>query len=103
MGRISILADSKIVTYLSSPTRKRVRIISSRGEAIDAFERLCRDARFLFFIVTKQVLEWIEPTLSKISRERAYPPMVSVNSRWGPRATANMLAKLIKRILTIET
>jgi vacuolar-type H+-ATPase subunit F/Vma7 len=74
--------------------------VKDRDDAEKAFRRIYSDETISLIMVTEPVMEWIQPILERSKKE--FPLVVSIPSKGGSKAQADVLAQLIKRTVGIE-
>jgi vacuolar-type H+-ATPase subunit F/Vma7 len=100
LGKIALLADKATSAYFKVTGIKNSYAVKDRDEAEKVFRKVHSDETISLIMVTDTVMEWIQPILERTKKE--FPLVVSIPSKGGPQAQADLLAQLIKRTVGIE-
>ncbi|MGA2791848.1 MAG: V-type ATP synthase subunit F [Candidatus Bathyarchaeia archaeon] len=100
MGKIALLADKPTSAYFKVTGIKNSYAVKDRDEAEKVFRKVHSDETISLIMVTDTIMGWIQPILERTKKE--FPLVVSIPSKGGPKAQADLLAQLIKRTVGIE-
>lgn len=100
MGKVALLSDKPTSAYFRVTGIKNSYAVKDRDDAERIFRRIYSDETISLIMVTESIMEWIQPILERTKKE--FPLVVSIPSKGGPKAQADVLAQLIKRTVGIE-
>jgi vacuolar-type H+-ATPase subunit F/Vma7 len=102
MSKIAVIADRETATYFRLTGVKRSSVADNKEEAEKLLASFFHDPSISLIIVTEQVLEWIEPHITKIRREKEYPLIISIPGKMWVEERKDTLAELIRKTVGVE-
>jgi vacuolar-type H+-ATPase subunit F/Vma7 len=100
LGKVALLAEKPTSAYFKVTGIRNSYAVKDRDDAEKVFRRIYSDETISLIMVTEPIMVWIQPILERTKKE--FPLVVSIPSKGGPKAQADVLAQLIKRTVGID-